>query len=132
MEVTEEEVCLGLRKLKSGKAAGADGLSKELLKMASMSLAPSLASLFNKILQRVTYPDLWKQANVSPVHKKGSRQNKINYLPISLLPTIGKVLERLVFNRMYSFLTDNICSPGEIRTKEECQYNKSKHSEQDL
>ena len=75
--------------------------------MASRSLTPSLASLFNKILQRGTYPDLWKQANVSPVHKKGSRQDKINYRPISLLPTIGKVLERLVFNRMYSFLTAN-------------------------
>ena len=39
--------------------------------------------------------------------KKGSRQDKINYRPISLLHTIGKVLERLVFNRMYSFLTAN-------------------------
>ena len=86
---------------------GPDGVSNELLKLITGSVVPSLTSLYNRVIQTGTYPDLWKQANVSPVHKKGSRQEKKNYRPISLLSTTGKVLKRILFNKMYSFLTEN-------------------------
>ena len=107
ISVTEAEVYSELKRLKLGKASGPDGQSNELLKIASRSLAPSMTMLFNKILRSSTYPDLWKRANVSPIYKKGNRQEKNNYRPVSLLPVAGKVLERLVFKRMYTYCMEN-------------------------
>ena len=53
------------------------------------------------------FPDSWKYANVVPIHKKGNRQLKMNYKPISLLPICGKILEQIVFDQIYSFLNAN-------------------------
>ena len=103
--ISEEEVRAELRKLKIGKTMGPDGVSNELLKMIAGSVAPSLTTLFNNVVQTGCYPDIWKQAHVSPIHKQGSRQDKKNYRPISLLSTTGKFLERILFNKMYTFLT---------------------------
>ena len=75
--------------------------------MTAGSVAKSLSTLFNKVVHTGIYPDIWKQANVTPIHKKGSRQEKKNYHPISLLSTVGKILERILFNKMYEFLTRN-------------------------
>lgn len=50
------------------------------------------------------FPDNWKYASVQPVHKKNDHQLKSNYRPISLLPICGKLLEKLVFDKVYSYL----------------------------
>ena len=49
------------------------------------------------------FPDAWKRANVTPIHKKSDRQKKENYRPISLLSCVGKVMERIVFNELYEY-----------------------------
>ena len=107
LTVTEEEVYTVLRKLKTGKAGGPDNLNNELLKMTARSITPSMTLLFNRILSTGIYPDVWKQANISPVFKKGDRQKKKNYRPVSLLSSTGKVLERLVFNKVYDYCKNN-------------------------
>ena len=53
------------------------------------------------------YPSMWKRANIIPIHKKGDRQCKRNYRPVSLLPIFGKIFEKLVFDVIYSHLTEN-------------------------
>ena len=53
------------------------------------------------------FPDIWKKANVLPVHKKESRQIKKNYRPISLLRICGKIFEKVIFDAIYEHLTDN-------------------------
>ena len=57
-----------------------------------------------KLLFKENHPDSWKYANVQPIHKKGNRQIKSNYRPISLLPICGKILEKIVFDQLYSYL----------------------------
>ena len=111
MRVTEEEVLVILRKLQVDKSVGPDGISNKLLKMASRTLAPSMTMMFNKILSRGTFPRIWKQANVTPIHKKGSRQYVKNYRPISLLSCVGKILQRLLFNKLYA-----MCEERELLT----------------
>ena len=60
------------------------------------------------------FPDSWKYANVQPIHKKGNRQIKSNYRPISLLPICGKILEKIVFDQLYSYLnTHNLLSKNQ-------------------
>ena len=47
------------------------------------------------------------KANIIPIHKKSSRQCKNNYRPISLLPNLGKIFEKLLFDKIYSHLCEN-------------------------
>ena len=53
------------------------------------------------------FPDSWKYANVKPIHKKGNRQLKSDYRSISLLPICEKILEKIIFDQVYSFLDCN-------------------------
>ena len=55
-------------------------------------------------ISRGIFPDIWKHANVVPVHEKNEKNVKGNYRPISLLPIFGKILEKLIFDSLYSHL----------------------------
>ena len=50
---------------------------------------------------------MWKLANVSPIFKKGDKQSIKDYMPISLLPICGKMLEKIIFNNLYHYLNSN-------------------------
>ena len=52
------------------------------------------------------YPDIWKKANIIPVHKKNHKQLVENYRPVSLLPIFGNIFEKIIFNRIYNFLLE--------------------------
>ena len=58
------------------------------------------------------FPSECKKGNVVPIHRKDDKQNVKNYRPVSLLPICGKIFERLIYNFMYDFLTDNNLSPN--------------------
>ena len=87
-----------LKTLKTGKAAGPDCIDNRLLKEFARPLSAPLADLFNFSLSTGKVPSLWKQANVTPVLKKNDPSDVSNYRPISLLNTIGKVLEKIFTN----------------------------------
>ena len=53
------------------------------------------------------FPSVLKTANVVPVFKKDSKLDYSNYLPISLLSNIEKILEKLMYTRLYTFLNNN-------------------------
>ena len=53
------------------------------------------------------FPTDWKMANVAPARKRDDKQNVKNYRPVSLLPIFKKIFERLIYNEMYSFFTEN-------------------------
>ncbi len=106
---TEDEVCKILKSLDTSKACGPDGISPKLLKNTANTLALPLTTLFNLSLRTGVFPSKWKQANVSPIHKKNDKQDDNNYRPISLLSCVGKLLERIVFIKLYKFcITNNI------------------------
>ena len=48
----------------------------------------------------------WKKGNIVPIYKKGDKQALENYRPVSLLPICGKILERLMFNKMFNFFNE--------------------------
>ena len=90
-------------------AVGLDKVSSRLLKDAADIVAPSLTSLFNISINTGCFPSTWKLAKISPLFKKGSKQDPSNYRPISVLPTISKLLEKAVHMQLYSYLCDNNC-----------------------
>ncbi|CAB4020537.1 Hypothetical predicted protein [Paramuricea clavata] len=73
-------------------------------------IAPSLCTLFNHSLRIGRFPAEWKNADVTPVHKKDNKEPAENYRPISLLPIVSKVMERCVCNRFYSHVSHLITS----------------------
>ena len=106
--VNEDEVFDVLKTLKVNKACGPDGISNKLLKMAAIFLKEPLTKLFNKSLREGRYPTSWKHANIIPIFKnKGSRSDVKCYRPISLLASMSKIFEKLVYNRLYEHLTCN-------------------------
>ena len=66
-----------------------------------------LKIIFDNILLTGIFPDQWKEANVTPVHKKNDKQLISNYRPISLLPILAKVFERIIFKNLYNYLISN-------------------------
>ena len=96
-----------LSTLDTSKATGPDGIGNRLLKEAAPSISHILAKLFNISLNRESYPDTWKLAHVIPLCKKDDRSSPSNYRPVSLLPCISKVLEKVVFNHVHQYLQAN-------------------------
>ena len=96
-----------IKKLNPKKAHGVDDISIAILKMCPQEIAIPLKMIFEKAIDTGNYPQLWKEANVQPIHKKNSRQLVENYRPISLLCISGKIFEKLIFDSMYTFLNSN-------------------------
>ena len=67
-------------------------------------LGKPLTKLINTSFVLGQFPSAWKLANVLPLYKTENRQFKNNYRPVSLLSCLSKITERIVFNRLYSYL----------------------------
>jgi hypothetical protein len=103
-----DEVKQTLKNLNTTKGAGPDGIHPLLLVNCVNSLALPLLILFNKSLETGTFPELWKQANVTLILKNGKRDCVDNYRPISILSTISKVFESLVHSYLYRHIHKHI------------------------
>ena len=104
IQITHGQIIAIISKLNSKKAHGVDNISISMLKLCADEVSVPLKLIFDKSLQCGKFPTLWKKANVQPVHKKGSRQRKKQYRPISLLPICSKIFEKIMFDQMYTFL----------------------------
>ena len=83
------------------KASGPDCIPKVVLKNCEPELSYILGELFNKCLMESCFPDCCKVSSVVPVFKNvGKRSTAKNYRPVSLLPVVSKVFEKLVNNRV--------------------------------
>ena len=92
---------------RSNKPA-ADGIPPVLLNTMSEHLAPFVYLLFTYITSTLSWPDIWKCAFVTPVHKKGSRSDIQNYRPISILPRLSLIFEKLLFDLIYRKVRNKI------------------------
>ena len=111
-DVSEEFVSAQLRGLKAGKAVGCDNIPARLLVDSATTVAKPLTKIINYSLRHGEVPREWKSARVIPLFKKGKADDMDNYRPISILPAISKVLERVVHHQLLTHLQrHNILSP---------------------
>ena len=96
--ISNEEIIKLIRNLNKGKANGPDNISAQMLLLCDDSILQPLRLIFENIIKTGVYPDKWKLANVTPIHKKSDKQIVNNYRPISLLPICRKLLEKIIFN----------------------------------
>ena len=91
-----------IRKLK-GSHVSPCGISGKFLQLIYKEISYSLSRLFNNLFQIGVFPDSWKIAHITPIFKRvGSKNSKSNYRPISILPTLSKVCESIIHERLLS------------------------------
>ena len=101
-------------KIKTSKGFGTDNISSYFLKLAMPYIENSLAYIFNKSLERSEFPDDRKTVRVTSRFKEGEKSIKSNYRPISVLPVISRLFEKLVSNQLYQYLDHNgLLSPNQ-------------------
>ena len=124
MLFSEDEVFKALMSIDPSKACGPDCIPGRLLKEGAPWLFEPLAALFNQSLKSGQLPSDWTSANVTPVHKKGSKHDPKNYRPVSLTSIVVKIMERLVHGRIVNFLNEHnklIASQHGFRSGHSCQ-----------
>ncbi|CAB3998795.1 Hypothetical predicted protein [Paramuricea clavata] len=103
--VTVQNVYQLLHCLCSNKATGVDKISCKIIKIAAPVISDSLTYIFNQAITLSIFPDEWKTARVIPLYKNGQRNMPGNYRPISVLPTISKIMERILYDQLYDYFT---------------------------
>ena len=71
------------------------------------AISTSLTFLFNRSLSSAVFPSIWKMGKVVPIFKSGDRTNASNYIPITILPVLSKIIEKAVHMQLYTFLKEN-------------------------
>ena len=104
---TNLDVIAAINNLSAYKSVGPDLVYARTLKETKMEIAPLLCHIFNAFLEYSYVPDDWKLANVVPIFKKGGKEFKENYRPISLTSIVCKLMESIIVNKLTSFLESN-------------------------
>jgi len=107
LEITEEVVLKKLAELNPAKSAGPDNLHPRFLKELAHDLATPLTILFKKSIASSELPEGWKQAHVTPIHKKGSKSSPGNYRPVSLTSVVGKMLESIIRDKVVEHMSSH-------------------------
>ena len=120
--ITAGEVFRALRKLRTGKAPGEDGILTDILKSATNAVnnnklrgnntvVDAIVLLFNYVFDNEIWPTRWGAGIIFPLHKHDSRLDPANYRPITLLSVVGKLFGAVINGRLCKFAeeTDSIC-----------------------
>jgi len=104
--VTENEIIDIISGI-STNATGADNINLKTIKLFLPFIIPAITHIINFSITSSSFPSLWKLAVINPIRKKGRSTDVTNLRPISILPCLSKVLERVVANQLKSYLFEN-------------------------
>ena len=107
--VTVEEVQEVIKKINRFKSSVLKDVSAQVLKDVLNEFPFHLTHIFNLSIDNCEFPNSWKNATVIPLPKEGNSTNVNNLRPISLLPTLGKLLEKLIHKQTFEYLDNNDC-----------------------
>ncbi len=99
-----EEVSKLLMAISDSKATGEDEIPVRFLKLCLETVKPIITYIINLSIDTNKVPTKWKTAIITPLYKDGDRNSTSNYHPISVLPVISKIMERIVHNQIYDHL----------------------------
>ena len=107
IDTDEAEVDRVIMTMRNDCATGLDKIPCFFIKQYKRYLIPPLTYIFNLCFSKGIFPNVLKQAVVHPIYKSGDKSCINNYRPIALLPSLSKVLERLIYNRLVKYLENN-------------------------
>ena len=105
--VNSNQVACVLGKFKTSMGFGTDCIANHFLKIGLPVISDSLCDIFNLSIATGVFPDSWKVARVAPIFKSGQTDDQSNYRPISVLPVLSRIFEKLIFNQLYKYLNTN-------------------------
>ena len=95
-----------INKLNINKS-GIDNIGPNILKLAAPYISMSLIYILNLSIKTGIFPDSLKSAKVTPIFKAGDKSDPNNYTPISVLPTLSKIFEKLICLQLNNFIDDH-------------------------
>ena len=105
--IAVNQVKVLIHKLVNGKSTGIHNIPNKALKDSVDFIAPALTTIFSLSMHSKVYPADLKIGKVTPVHKGGDKDDLNNYRPITVLPTIACVFEKIIYQQLYKYMTDN-------------------------
>lgn len=105
--ITENGVLKLLKQLKPHKAAGPDNIKPLALRELAEAIAPSITRIFQSSLSQGSVPGAWREANITPVYKKGEKYKAVNYRPVSLTCILSKQLEHILASHIMKHLNSH-------------------------
>ena len=106
-----------IKTLLSSKATGIHGIPNKTLKETADIIGPFLTDIFNFSVLTKVFPDDLKIGKVAPVYKSGDKDDLNNYHPISVLPTMARVFEKILYGQVYVYFTSN-----KLLSNEQCGF----------
>ena len=106
--VTHTQVSILFAGLKENKASL--NVPNKLIKLASGQLSVPFAEIYNESILSGEFPEIFKISKVTPIFKSGSVSQLGNYRPIAVISPFSKILERLVYDQLVSYLEKNVYS----------------------
>ena len=100
----KNEIAFIKSSLDSYKSSGPNSIPVKILKLLKNDISQQLSDIFNMSFLTGQFPSVLKIAEVIPMHKKQSKVDYANYRPISLLPNIEKIIEKLMYKRLSNFM----------------------------
>jgi hypothetical protein len=97
------ELLQDLLHLDINKSTGTDNIEPMILKVSAPFIVSPLTYIFNRIIDSGIYPNILKNAKVSPIFKSRKKCLPTNYRPISVLPVISKLIEKHISRHMYQY-----------------------------
>ena len=100
-----------MNQLNKSKATGLDGIYARLIRECADLISGHICDIFNQSISRGNFPEDCKSARVTPLFKQSDRDDVNNYPPISAIPVVVKVFERILYEQLYAYLKmhDIIC-----------------------
>ena len=103
--LTYEELDKAFKSLQANKSPGIDEIDINVVQETYEIIKPFLLHVFDLSLKQGIFPNDMKIAKVTPIFKTGEKDDPGNYRPISVLPCFSKILEKIMYNRLYDYLT---------------------------
>lgn len=108
-KIDETNILKVFKSIKMKNTADLDGFSIKIIKSIIGFIAPNLASVFNKCIDSGEFPDLLKHSKIVPIFKAGSSKDPSNFRPISVLPALSKIFEKIILNQLQThFYLNNL------------------------
>lgn len=105
-ECTTAEIESIIKEFQNGKASD---IAVCVIKSISPFISPIICEYYNTFMLKGTFPNILKTGRITPIFKKGNSQLFENYRPISTLPILGKIFEKIIYSRLYNyFISKNI------------------------
>ena len=124
-EVSIEETQKEILNLNNKKVSQNSNIPTKIIKENSDVFGKVFCSFINDSIKSFTFPSCLKEADITPIDKKGKKDKKENYRPVSILPVLSKIFESIMFIQMSAFFKD-------IFNKQQCGFRKGYNTQQCL